>query len=816
MYIRCPESHITHVAEDRRDLLVITFTNLGEMSQTNLADHLPPRPIPGHWTASRCNRTLRKINTFVKQLEKWHKDHAAFQASCEKDAEAEEDSSAVKHTDKEKGQEDADWLSKGTGKRGDAKKKTYASRGNPVPTTPAVKRRPLGKLSLRTPSASASAQLTYPSVRVADPEKPVNDDRNGSYAARKFTNHNKLPLLQDYDVPLGDPKAKQTTMLTWRHEQLINYGTIAIAQFLVATSDPELPNGWHDLLDKKQNAAQDAREYGAKSLVSMCLAKLGESLVDEQKESDEKKDGYDGECDVVGSQLEELQDYFGNSKTGWPYLRDLTRTYGIAMVRRLVESGALEKSDARGLAVSAFGSPLLADFGEALAETLIQIDTGRNELFLEQGGTPGFGAYGAYNFDEGDYWREMMKFRWLTLAIRQEPDPRFVIKHLARFHVLRNAYTSCMRLRQVSAAGLIETTFSRLLWQNSQEQQEDLHHKVQCIRAGAHFELEETCGTSLTGLLENRLTVVTRMFYSQPTEWTNRLMEKICTQIQLSMEWCQVQGLPRTQKLIIAQVFFVDLCLDAWYRRNLRKSLPASFEALLSECDGNVVKQMEACMVATLLAVRADDVKFMASITLILGIQCAGYERVHKLLARVCAEAAMDYAADQLEQDTSTRTWASRIEAESRIRNKGSSSNYRPRSVVREHREEWHGYRWDDDVREWVERSAKKTRAMRLTTKIQQVDGACESPPPAKNPCLPNKQVHEPMDQGLKRKKNLYVFEVHRDNEFDFEYKKPRLIVPKSLEDHPDGAFRAGTPTGGCTAKLCDEEESEDELSLLD
>ncbi|KAK5047919.1 hypothetical protein LTR84_006107 [Exophiala bonariae] len=774
------------------------------MSQVDVTDHLPPRPSPAYWTASRCNRTLRKLKTFVSQLEKWHKDYTAFKATYEKVAEVGEKSDSTKGLQNDK-EQDADWLSTGPGKAGAAKKKTYASR-SAAPTTPAVKRYPLGRLSLRTPSASA--HLMYKTVCVADPDGALKDGRNGSNAARKSSSHTKPTLLQDYDVPLGDPKAKENPLLTSKRQDIIRYGNIAIVQFLVATSDARLPSTWSEPLTEKQNADQDAREYGAKSLVSMCLAKLSESLVDEQKESDAKKDGYDGECDIIGTQLEELENYFGRPNTGWPYLRDVTRSYGIASVQRLIESGTMDKYDARGLAVSAFGSPLLADFGEAITDTLIRMDTGRNETFLERGGSPGFGAYGEYKCNEGDDWRTMMKFRWLTQAIRQESDAHLIIKHVARFDVLRNAYASYLRLQQVSAAELIETTFFRDL-------QEDLHHRTDCIRTDARFDWDMICGTPPSDFLGNRLSLVVRMFYSDPTEWTTHLIEKICTQVQLSMEWCHIQGLSRSQKLVIGQIFFVEMCLVACYRRNVRKSLLAYFEAILSESDGTLVNEMESYMVAILLSVRADGSKFMASIMQILGIQCAENELVHKLLARVCAEAAMDYATDQVQQEISAGFWASRIEAEARKRNKGFFSNKQPRSVDPMAPEDWKSYRWDRELLEWVETTPKKTRGMRLTTKIQQLDGACESPPLAKSSRLPKKQAIRPKDYGLKRKKSLYVFEVHRDDEFDFEYKKPRLMDPKSLDVHPGNTFKDGIPNGRRSAKRYDEEDSEDELSLL-
>lgn len=836
-----------------------------------ILDNLPQRPTPAPWTASRCNRTLRKLDSFVQRLEKWHKDYTAFQKSQEDEKFQSDFKSGVAGKDHPE-QETVAWLSKRTGKGNEmTQKKTYASRGNntsinnsnsAVPKTPVVQYRPLGQLSLITPKGNA--QLPYHTVK-----RPIladrfmgDDDGNRGHTARKNTTHKKVPLTDPRMAPV-DARTKENASLERRLESIIKSGNTTIISFLVATSDPKLPTRW----DGSRNEEAEARERGAKSLVSMCLAKLSRKIVEEQKQSDAKNDGYDGQCDIVGNQIDELQIYFGDSEVGWAPLRMVTRTCGIAMVSRLVESGMFPKYDARGLAVPAFSSPLLADFGEAIAEVLIRMDTGRNELYLERGGTPGYGAYGSYNFDEDDHWRQMMQSRWLTLAIRQEENPMFVIQHLARYHVLRDAYLSCITIEQVAAAELIETTYRCALWDNGKNPQEDLYHERLRARTGDNIDWEVKPGPPLSAFLENRLNVVSSLFYSYPTEGTTHLLDKICTQIQLSMERCEVQDIPSGQKLVISHAFFIDMCLVIWNKREVRPSLLASFETLLSGCDSKMMKQVEARLVATLLRVETNALQFMAWISLIMGISCAGNNRLQLLVSKVCAEAAMDYAADQPEQDSLVRSWASSIEAKSRIlRDEYSTSNAaQPRPDVQQQEglgeaSPHHGYRWDEDVREWVGRTPKKTAASMFSGTMcdSQLDGACASPlrPTKKaSPSLSGlagekhkqKQKQKPlqgvipsiMNHGLKRKRSLYVFEVHRDDEFDFEYKKPRLIVSKSLELRVRlAAAAAGAGAGGgkglrwgkvtpdghhhCRRRrhkvarpLFDEDESADELSLL-
>lgn len=855
-------------------------TNPAKMPPYNvILDNLPQRPTPAPWTASRCNRTLRKLDSFVKRLEKWHKDFSAFQKSQEDENSFKgDDKSGVTGKDPEQ-EEAVAWLSKRTGKGNEmTQKKTYASRGvnttnnnnsdNAVPKTPVVVQyRPLGQLSLITPKANA--QLPYHTVKRPIPadRSMGDDDGKHGHTARKNTTHKKVkvPLTDPRMAPI-DARTKENASLERRLESIIKNGNTTIISFLVATSDPRLPTRW----DGSRNEEAKARERGAKSLVSMCLAKLSGKVVEEQKQSDAKNDGYDGQCDIVGNQIDELQIYFGDSEAGWAPLRMVTRTCGIAMVARLVESGMFPKHDARGLAVPAFSSPLLADFGKAIAEVLVRMDTKRNESYLERGGTPGYGAYGSYNFDQDDHWRQMVQFRWLTLAIRQEENPMFVIQHLARYHVLRDAYLSCITIEQVAAAELIETTYRCALWDNGQDQQGDLYHERLRARTGVNIDWEVKPGPPLSALLENRFNVVSSLFYCYPTEWTSHLLDKICTQIQLSMERCEVQDIPSGQKLVIAHAFFIDMCLAIWDKREVRPSLPASFETLLSWCDSGMMKQVESRLVGTLLKGETNALQFMAWITLVMGIRCAGNNRLQLLVSKVCAEAAMDYAADEPEQDTLVRSWASGIEAESRIlRDEYSTPNdAQPGPHVQQQplgvgeASAHHGYRWDEDVREWVGRTPKKTAASMFSGTMcdAQLDGAYASPLRAtkKASALLSglagekpKPKQEPkhgiivpsiMNHGLKRKSSVYVFEVHRDDEFDFEYKKPRLIVSKTLEERVRlAAAAAGVDAGGgkglgfgwgkgkvtpdghlrCHRRrhmarpLVDGDESADELSLL-
>lgn len=772
-------------------------------------DHLPPRPPVAPWTASRCNRTLRQLNSFVKRLEKWHKDYLAAQTQSEPEADDENKIAEPAEKDRE---QDFAWLSKSTSRRGGRMKKSYASRQKTVPETPAVKRRPLAQLTQKTPNAKA--QFPEATLLKTPADTSVGDTLNCGHTARKI-------VLGPRDSQRQDPRINtegcttQTASLLRRREGIIQNGNTIIVSFLIATSDPKLPAHWKG----SRNEEAKAEERGAKSLVSMCLAKVSETIVEEQKQSDAMHDGYEGQYDVVGSELEGLQDYFGDSKTGWPPLRNVTRTCGITMVSRLIESGAFPKAAAADLATRAFGSPLLADFGEAITKVLMRVDANSYNLSLYPSGGSGMAASRSYTFDEGDCWRQSMQFRWLTQMIRQELNPGPFISQFARFHVLVSALSTCIHLEQVAAADLIETTYFRALLGDCQTPQEGLRHENRYARTRVNIDWQETSGDPLTAELDNRLQIISRLFFTFNTKWTSHLLDKICTQVQVFMELHLDQDIPAGQKLIIAQIFFTNMCLAPWNGREVKHSLQACFEALLSECDSELRKQVEALLIHTLLGAHLDRTRFVKLITVMVTKcaepKCTENDRLQTLLARVYSEAAMDYAADRPESDDSIRTWASSIEEKSRIRTKSSVSNAStPPGVQR--RSIWTGYRWDEDVREWIERTPKKALHMFPATKCYQLDSACANSPRIKDLSAPKIEGIQPTDHGIKRKSSRYDFELHIDD--DFEYKKPRLRVPKPVGVNSDIStdVKRGSSNGRRRLKLYHEEESADELSFLE
>jgi hypothetical protein len=772
-------------------------------------DHLPPRPPVAPWTASRCNRTLRQLNSFVKRLEKWHKDYLASQTQSE--LEGGDENGIAKPTEKD-GEQDFAWLSKSTGRRDGRTRKGYASRQKILPETPAVKRRPLARLTQRTPNAKA--HFSDATLLKTPAATSVGDTLNCGHTARKNVLDPRNSHKQDPRIDTEE-HTKQSASLVKRREGIIQNGNTIIVSFLIATSDPKLPTRWKG----SRNEEAKADERGAKSLVSMCLAKVSENIVEEQKLSDAKHDGYEGQYDIVGSELEELQDYFGNSETGWPPLRNLTRLCGITMVSRLIESGAFPKAAASDLAIRAFGSPLLADFGEAITEVLMRVDANNYSLSLSLGGGSGMAASRSYTFDEGDCWRQSMQFRWLTQAIRQELNPVPFLSQFVRFHVLVDALSTCIHLEQVAAAELIETTYSRALLGDCQTPQEVLRRESRYARTRVNNGAEETSSGPLTAELDNRLKIISRLFFAFNTEWTSHLLDKICAQVQVFIELHLDQDIPQGQKLIIAQIFFTNMCLALLNGRDVEHSLQTCFEVLLSECESGVRKQIEALLIHTMLGAHLDRTKFVKLVTMMATkcakAKCTENERLQTLLGRVSSEAAMDYAADQPESDDSIRAWASGIEEKLRIGNKRSVSNaFTPPDVQR--RSIWTGYRWDEDVREWIERTPKKVLHMLPGTKYYQLDGARASCLPTKNAPAPESEGIQPTDHGMKRKSFRYDFELHRDD--DFEYKKPRLRVPKPIEVSSDAStdLKLGSSGGRRRLKPYHEEESADELSLLE
>ncbi|KEF58057.1 uncharacterized protein A1O9_05980, partial [Exophiala aquamarina CBS 119918] len=667
-------------------------------------NHLPPRPAAAPWTASRCNRTLRQLNSFVKRLEKWHKDYLALQTQNEVGKDEKNGDADAESTTKS-GDEPLAWLSNPTGRRHGKTMKSYASRQKIVPETPAAQRRPLVRSIQRTPNAYT--QLSDAILLKTPADTSVGNALNRGHTGRKNVLNPRNPQRQDPSTD-SDARTKERTSLATSRAGILRNGNTVITSFLVATSDPKLPAQWKG--SRTEEAKADER--GAKSLVSMCLVKVSQNMIEEQKQSDAKHDGYEGQCDVVDSELEALQDYFGDSKRGWPSLRTVTRNCGIAMVSRLIESGAFPKDHASALAIRAFDNPLLADFGEAITEVLVRVDANSYNTSPALEGGSAIHAFQSYAFDEGDRWRQLMQFRWLTQAMRQEFKPVPLISRLLRYDVLTKAVTISVKLEQVAADDLIETTYSCALLGNCRASQEHLRHKNHDAQTTTHIGCEGTCCEQLTAELEKRLKLISRLFFSFQLKGTSHLLEKICTQVQVFIALHVIQAIPQGQKLVIAQIFFINMVLGLLAGKPLENSLQECFEELLSGCDSDAEKQIEALLISTLLHASLHPKTLMEVISRMAikceKEKCTEKERLQALLARVCSEAAMDYATDYAtdkpEIHTFFRTWASAIEEKARNRNSCSVHNDASLPDLQQ-RKVSTGYRWDEDVREWVERT---------------------------------------------------------------------------------------------------------------
>ncbi|KIW72881.1 hypothetical protein PV04_01042 [Phialophora macrospora] len=141
-------------------------------------------------------------------------------------------------------------------------------------------------------------------------------------------------------------------------------------------------------------------ERGARSLMDMCLASLSQQMVEQQEQNDAPENRYDRQQDIVGAQLQELEDHFGDSQTGWSPLRKVIRECGISMVTRLIKTGALTEKTATALALPLRLRPFLLDFVGAVLEALVKapphlVDPGHKfdnlpsmDMVLSQDGQP--------------------------------------------------------------------------------------------------------------------------------------------------------------------------------------------------------------------------------------------------------------------------------------------------------------------------------------------------------------------------------------------------------------------------------------------
>lgn len=595
-----------------------------------------------------------------------------------------------------------------------------------------------------------------------------------------------------------------TTHLAQDYENIFQQGFSTIASFLVATSDPDIPIELQD---------GETPRVGAKSLVDSCLDKLSQNLVERQRESDTNNDGFDGQCDIIGSELRELEDYFGDTQAGWPPLRRVTRHCGIYRITRLVRTGALLDHAATELAMRWYNCALLRDFAEAMSEALFDTSPHLDNPDVDFQHRLNLGDSNRAPMDE--FWRSPTKVRLVLRRLQTGDD---VLPFLARF----------VRFRQLHA------TLSILHTTKDVDVQRGLSEVLEAIFMGSLSTASTSAqhdalrGESTTGPIETvepaPAQPVSREFWDRlergldlifilchifaPARFT-ALLEKMSKRVQILIELGGNLRWSERQQFLATRILFANLCQLLSNGRAVSKDLLLSLDGLALREPSLTVSMHLTNLIMSLARMQPTYQRLMEQL---IALDCGGCWALNRVLATSCGDAAIAYSLEHPAAEINF--WAMDIDDKAWAK----MGNNAGRPDVLSTPKPRQGYRWEDFIQEWVARSPqmclKSNGEMNTLTSQTEYDSRVEDGRgqhrrvmgKCRPPLAPLSSNTRTGAGGLKRKSVSQELEVYRDG--DFEYKKPRREVRCCEASSGQDNSRVHIEQGP-------EDESEDELSLL-
>ncbi|KAJ9609022.1 hypothetical protein H2200_006793 [Cladophialophora chaetospira] len=704
-------------------------------------DGLPPRPVPAPWTASRCNRTLRKLTTFVAKIEKWHQ---AFLVASEAPADGEEL--------KIESPNQLSWLAQATSRKSQKSRKKYTTHRKTIPHTPAPK--PLPK------TRSAGATPHNNSLHV------LADTRCD---AKKFNVHKntKIALVEDTTraPPVSHSCTTATAHLADDYDAISRDGWSVIPAFLVATSDPDRASSFDPCSE------DNSFKPGARSLVDMCLASLSREMIKQQKENDTNRNGYDGQLDIIGSHLNELEDYFGDSRSGWRPLRSVIRICGISMIAQLITTGALTEETAINLGMRWRHRPFLWDFSDAVQDALIAsgfrpaaLDTGFVHL-------PGMGELEEEGGRLRHPWKSQLTHRWALRALKTNEDPISILASGIRYNHLALCITLSNTNSDLADSGneLLGAVYRAALAHGQTYNHEDLRRTLSSPYPVVHSQQQCIQHTDLDERLWQRLKIILylALYHSQDNP--------------VLVELGHDQRLSATQQTLIAEIFLVHLCHLLMRDTNIPRDLLRSFELLL--CSIEARKSLSGQLAGTITACFDKDLEGLQRLVgKLLAINYHDFETLHTLILQIVSDAAMENVAEGSDSPE-TLSWATGIHETTRERLTGLLA-HRPGSPMAKLRT---GYRWDDGIEEWLVKTPATVTIMdgtcnKTTVCLPQLDsGASQLDllgkdtvvlPNSTDSSSPTAARSRNSRNASQRKRPACDFEIHVDG--DFMYKKAR------------------------------------------
>lgn len=791
------------------------------MPRATARDGPTPRPALAPWTASRCNRILRQLTSFVSRLEKWHREFLAAQEEDETDHVSPDNVGTESQPDDDS---QPDWLAHNTSRQG-PKGKKYTTRRKTAPQTPRV----------RGPGATARTPHDPAIILMPDATETGDVFRDRDSSDHNGTRKPNLALTSSssqsapYSAQNSRSWTARTMHLAQDYDKIIRDGLTIIPAFLAATSDPDRPTELgHSNSDKGRNTGR-----GARPLLDMCLAAVSQDMVQQQKHSDATKNGYDGQYDLVGSHLQELEDYFGDSKTGWPQLRTLARACGISLVTRLIRNGALPEDTALHLITSYNHS--LADFTQAVKEALVEVRLDTLDPASGFQDLPEIGTLGTYSEDVcrlSKSGRYQVSVEWAKRALAREDNP---ITLLSRFVKWKHLFTLIViskhnaQFGETYACGLLEEVYCQALCCGRREASNGRQDATTVSVLESRSKLSWAEHPKSNDPLWKRLKMAMYLMLSSSLGARNRalpdLIGRISKKAQILAEHDRECKLSEQQQCLMAQIFFTNICQLLTCGRGVHHDLLESFEDLL--CTMQSRRLVPGHLVGAILSMPLGWNDFQQLIQQLSSVPCGKCVTLRLLLAKVSADAAMDYAVDHSE-NSDLWPWALEIHEAAQEKVQLGAGPLATPSLKNARK----GYRWDESMEEWIMKtpqmvpkvqgerheSASCEELLPITQDVgTEVDQRIQLHPqrqPTGRPLPTNNSTLS--GNGLKRKGLRDGFEVYTDG--DFEYKKPRRNM---LPEEPSLSTLTEIPAILQCHKHYRgdrylEEGSEDELSLME
>lgn len=655
---------------------------------------------------------------------------------------------------------------------------------------------------VKTPRNSAEATLAAVTAGTSG-----TGENNDSHGATQSTGGGNAPRATKNRLairtagPFSHEWSPGTLHLGKDYKDILRQGQSAISTFLQATSGPD------NLSD--QEASEDLlNKTGARSLFETTLAQVSKNMVDQQKQIDKKNDGYNGQHDFIGSRLQELEEYFGDSTRGWPLLRQVVRNCGIYMITRLLKTGALLDSAAVHLASHCRYDDFTGTFEAAMWDMMIETHTHNldEDVSFHQLPYPDDLYELSDEQSEGKKLEFAMSVQWTLRAVREANDPLVVLERFVRYGQLcflimvKSAADDTWEARRDTDA-LLEAIYTASLTRSAEADPRVLLRKVSAgSRLWHDNRSKSTSSHVMSETLFNRLkSPLGLLLYKCQAAQYQPLIERISKSAQASVELDLYSELSEYQQYLAAIMFFANVCQRLSNGCEVTQDLLGSLNIVLTERCASAASD---AFVTTVLALKHDTEGFKQLIPQLLTLDCGHYRHLGRLIAEICAAAAMDHAAAN-DTDRDVVQWAvgvvDAVTAELQQRSSVDGS-HTPSTKPLQH------YQWEDDVAEWI----AKTPVIRHL--IQGGDGkderssiVCQSRQPLGS--IPANAATVPTG-GPKRKSLACGMETHSDG--DFVYKKPKRNL--TLDD---GVDHSNSKTTRTVLRHLDD-ESEDELSMLE